>query len=397
MAEMLTIQEARNYTFGALDTTADLVALIDSGRPAGYSKAESVVELRVGQIVYVSALGDWRRGVVTKVAKTRANVALTTQSAVDACTQGQPGAKVRVQNAAYYPLNILVDTGEDAAELVEGQVLTEIDEAHQLLREDEFETPAGVDEDTVERSHGSAIVAALESVWDLIRKNHPEVPSVVLVTGAGIVGGIGPSRWGHHRPNGWEARTADEETVDHSTGRFHGEVFIAGETLAEGAAKTVQTMIHEAAHALAVARQVQDTSRQGRWHNGTFRKLAEELGLEYAHAAANKSIGFSAVTLTPGTREEYAAVIAELDAAIRLVIKAPGFMTGGGNGDDEGSENVHGAGRKAGGTKSNSNNVKATCLCIEPRIIRASRAVLAGAAIICDECDAHFIDRSDDE
>lgn len=384
MAEFKTLAETRKYVL-ANGTTVDLAAMASDVKPAGYTKGETVDEFHVGQDVYVDALGGWRHGVVTKVAKTRVNVAVTTQGAIDKPSKVQEDGTplVRIQNAAYYPSDIRVDTGADAA-----------DEAPEV---DEFEAPdAPVEDETVERSHedvsGSAIVAALENVWDLIRKNHPEVPSVVMVTGAGIVAGLGSSRWGHFRRHGWETRSHEEahESI------VHGEVFIAGETLAEGGKKTVQTMLHEAAHVLAVARDLQDTSRQGRWHNGTFRKLAEELGLEYIHPQANKSIGFSAVTMTPGTEDEYAEVIAELDTAIRLVIKAPSFMTGGSGGDEDGGENVHGAGRKGRepGTKS-TNNVKCVCSCPEPNIIRMSRKVLEKDIVWCDECDEKFAEATD--
>ena len=42
------------------------------------------------------------------------------------------------------------------------------------------------------------------------------------------------------------------------------------------------TLLHEAAHALAAARGIQDTSRQGRYHNTRFAQLARELGIDVA-------------------------------------------------------------------------------------------------------------------
>ncbi|WP_156046190.1 hypothetical protein [Herbidospora cretacea] len=53
------------------------------------------------------------------------------------------------------------------------------------------------------------------------------------------------------------------------------ELFIAGELLALGAARVLQTMLHEAAHALAHVRGIKDTSRSGnRYHNSLFAELA---------------------------------------------------------------------------------------------------------------------------
>src|SRR5690606_4546663 len=151
-------------------------------------------------------------------------------------------------------------------------------------------------EETIEPS-GSSIVAALERVWDLIRANHPDLPAVVIVTGSGM---LGPPRWGHFRADGWTERAEKGAALDLAI----GEMFVAGETLARGADRTVETMLHEAAHVPAQVRGIKDTSRQGRWHNQKFRRLAEELGLEYLKESAHPRVGFSECRMTPGTREE---------------------------------------------------------------------------------------------
>jgi hypothetical protein len=417
MPEFLTIEEAKTYQLST-GATVDLIAMIAAGRPAeGYTKAESVDEFQVGQIVYVNALSNWRRGVVTKIGKTRVNVALTTESSVAEFLAGKiKGA--RIQNSPYYAVDVLVETGADAAEVaeelaaeVEGHRV-EIDEAHRLPRQDAPDEELTVAED-VDRAEahavaeleaaeacqvartGSAIVTALEALWTAIRANHPELPGVVMVTGTGL---IGPARWGHFRRNGWEERS-HEEHQDGAEIIRHGEMFVGGETLAAGALKTLETVLHEAAHVLAAARGAQDTSRQGRWHNGTFRKIAEELGLEYPHEKADGKIGFSAVVLSPGTADDYATAVTELDAAIGLVVELPAWLKGDGGaaGAAGGGEHIHHGGRAPrdpNAKKSNSNNVKATCECPEPRIIRVSKAVLAGAAIRCDECQEMFLDRS---
>jgi hypothetical protein len=62
--------------------------------------------------------------------------------------------------------------------------------------------------------------------------------------------------------------------ISHSNG--------AGECLAEGPRQTLQTMLHEAVHALAPVRGVKDTSRGGKYHNKReFVVLAGELGLAW--------------------------------------------------------------------------------------------------------------------
>jgi hypothetical protein len=238
---------------------------------------------------------------------------------------------------------------------------------------------------------GSAVVTLLEEVWDRIRQNHQELPAVVIVTGTGM---IGPARWGHFRANGWMARAEGE---DAATNLALGEMFMAGETLAKGARQVLQTMLHEAAHVLARVRDLKDTSRQGRWHNKTFRTLAEEMGLEHKRASADVQHGFSFVTLTAETEAEYADLLDELDREIRLVVDLPWFLKGtakpkGEDEDDEpqGGEYIHG-GRKAKATGTpQSGNLKATCSCSEPNIIRASRKVLDLGVIRCDECEELF-------
>lgn len=233
-------------------------------------------------------------------------------------------------------------------------------------------------------SAGSEIVAALEQVWDLIRANHPDLPAVVIVTGSGMVG---PPRWGHFRADGWTERAEKGAALN----LMVGEMFVAGETLARGADCTVETMLHEAAHVLAQVRGIKDTSRQGRWHNQRFRALAEEVGLEYLKESAHPRVGFSECRMTPGTREEYAGVIEELDRAIRLTIALPEYLAAAPEGGYGAGEHVHHSGRKPrqpGATSTTTNNLKATCGC--GRIIRASRKVLAEDPILCGGCREPF-------
>jgi hypothetical protein len=232
---------------------------------------------------------------------------------------------------------------------------------------------------------GSAVVRLLERVHERIRQNHPEVPEVVIVTGAGI--GVFGGKWGHFRPQGWTAKD-EAEKAQH----IH-EMFMAGETLAKGSRQVLQTMLHESAHALAEHRGDQDTSRQGRWHNKVFLKTAQELGLEYRKEKANPQIGYSEVVLTDATVDEYRDLLDALDAEIHLMVKLPGWLGGttSGDGDDEdqGGENM-GKAPKTGDPKPNTNNIKCVCDCEEPNIIRMSRKVLAQGVVRCDECEALF-------
>ena len=74
--------------------------------------------------------------------------------------------------------------------------------------------------------------------------------------------------YGHHAPGRWNA-----------AGEQYAEIMISGEGLRRAPADVLGTLLHEAAHALAHARGIKDTSRQGRYHNKHFKAHAEQLGL----------------------------------------------------------------------------------------------------------------------
>jgi hypothetical protein len=62
---------------------------------------------------------------------------------------------------------------------------------------------AMADPRTIEQ-HGSRIIAALEHAWAAIQDAHPDVPDVVIVTGAGSNQKGTPEGYqlrGHHWPN----------------------------------------------------------------------------------------------------------------------------------------------------------------------------------------------------
>lgn len=249
---------------------------------------------------------------------------------------------------------------------------------------------------TVTRTEtGSQLIAALENVWSAIRKRHPEVPDVVIITGSSFK--TGRPVWGHYGHDFWTNGrfvVDSEGTVE----REHKpELFVAGERLAVGATETVQTMLHEAAHGLAAARGIKDCSRQGRYHNGRFRELAVELGLEYKPERPDETIGFSAVTITDETRKAYADVIRELTEAIALTVEMPGWLaallgTSSGNGQaGQGGDGGHHAPRRPRDPNRKSTGLpKAVCGCETPRIIRVARATFELAAITCGECEQPF-------
>ena len=243
---------------------------------------------------------------------------------------------------------------------------------------------------------GSAVISALEAAWAAIQDRTPDLPEVVFISGTGLMGR--GAKWGHYRGHGWAVRTECPEGCqdhDHEDGlvRLHAEgrkpeVFIAGERLASGAEMTLQTMLHEGAHALAAARGEKDTSKEGRYHNRTFLGLATEMGLRF-EGQPDPTIGYSAVVLSEEAREEYAEVIEALDAAIRVYMDTfAGLSLGTAAQGGDGVSVAPGTG-SAPKAKSR-NNPKAVCGCEEPRILRASKKVLAEGPILCGLCREEF-------
>lgn len=189
----------------------------------------------------------------------------------------------------------------------------------------------------VSQEHGSRIITALEGAWAAIRAQHPEVPRVVMITGSGQ-DGRGSLRWGHFGADFWTVENGQKK------GRAP-ELFAGGELLSLGGRRTMQTLIHEAAHSVAHVRKIKDTSSAGRYHNKRFAKIAEEMGLTPPKQPESVR-GFSECLITDATAARYAAAIEALDAArlpyvhnplaIALGGGTPGTTSPtGGDGDDE--------------------------------------------------------------
>jgi hypothetical protein len=248
---------------------------------------------------------------------------------------------------------------------------------------------------------GSAIIAALEAAWDAVQERVEDLPDVVFISGTGVVGR--GAKWGHYRGHGWAVRSECPEGCDehaHEDGglvRYHGdgrkpEVFIAGERLAAGADLTLQTLLHEGAHALNAARGESGTSKEGRYHNKTFLAAAEEMGLRF-EGQPDATIGYSSVVLTDEARKTYTDVIEALDEAIAVYMDTfAGLRTQGGQ--EGGAAPVPGAGAPKAKSR---NNPKAMCGCEEPRILRASKKVLAEGPILCGLCREEFVVQDDED
>lgn len=151
------------------------------------------------------------------------------------------------------------------------------------------------------------IVTTLNRAWEAIQRNHPEVPHVMIVTGR-------RRHKSEHATRG--SHCADQWHVDGRDGR-HAEVWISGERLGEGAEAVMQTLLHEAAHALSNARGVKDTSDRGRYHNKAFARTAAELGLEPPKESGGPKLGYSDCQITKKTTEVYDYEVKQLAEACK--------------------------------------------------------------------------------
>jgi hypothetical protein len=131
------------------------------------------------------------------------------------------------------------------------------------------------------------------------------------------------------------------------------------------------TLLHEAAHGLAQARSIADTSRQGRYHNRRYATLARELGLEVTNL---QPIGWSATTVPEQTTAVYDDQLKDLAAALVLWRR---------------QEHRTGPGSRS------RNLLAASCGC--GRRIRVAKTTLAEAPILCAACQQAFQPAGPDE
>ena len=198
----------------------------------------------------------------------------------------------------------------------------------------------------------SRILAVLEDTWTAIRRHHGQVPPVVIIIASGT--DSRQPKWGHYASGRWYASNVK-----------HAEVMISGEGLARTPRDVLATLLHEAAHALAAARGIPDTSRQGRYHNKKYAVLSRELGLDVTETPG---FGWTITTVPDATATRYAAQLAALKDAMTIWRNA---------------EHITAAARGR-----STNLIAAQCSC--GRKIRVAASTLDEAPIICQACDGHF-------
>lgn len=240
------------------------------------------------------------------------------------------------------------------------------------------------------------LVAALERLWAEIQRRHPDVPDVVVTLASGTAGNRpGAVTLGHFAGSRWV-------TTGEAGRRSVAELFIGGEGLALGAVNVLGTLLHEAAHGVAHTRKIQDTSRQGRYHNARFKALGEELGLVITQV---EPIGWSDTTVPAATSAAYADELEQLAAVItahrrsehtrRTLAPAgtPEADTTGIDADaaaDEDQDDADTGDRPGQGRTSNNNGESVRCGCPTPRRVRVAPSVLALGPILCGLCGTEF-------
>jgi hypothetical protein len=229
----------------------------------------------------------------------------------------------------------------------------------------------------------SPIIEAIEHAWAAIRANHPDLPEVVVIMGGGLVpGGI---KLGHWARDTWARRGHDApdalDTMGADAAVRISELFVGAEGLARKGHDILATLLHEAAHGLAHARGIQDTSRQGRWHNRNFATLAAEVGIDVSR---DKAIGYSITSIRQETIDSYIGLIAELESAITHVRALPVLVKI----DQPATPAPVGGGVAITPAPVRAKRPGAVCDC--GREVHIARAALAEAPIICGLCLAPF-------
>lgn len=236
----------------------------------------------------------------------------------------------------------------------------------------------------------SPMIAALENAWTAIREHCPELPPVVITIGGGKIPG-GLMKLGHHAPERWQHRehgTANALDVGPAAVQRYAELFVGGEGLVRQPHEIFATLLGQAALVLASVRGLKASSRQGRWMNATFAKIAaEEFGVI---TEQSKRFGYEITGLTDETVITYIGVITELSLAIDHIRVEPAMVpipVGEPVSPDGGPVRVSAA---PAVSRPVAKRPGALCGCDTPREVHIARKDLAAAPIICGLCLTPF-------
>lgn len=201
-------------------------------------------------------------------------------------------------------------------------------------------------------NNASPLVKALEDAWIELQSRYPEIPDVVVVLGTGQVNG---------KLEAWGSWTTNEWSVN---GKLTGEFMLAGEAASKGAEFVLETLIHEAAHALNAARGIKDTSRQGRYHNQHYADAAIELDL-----SVEKDATYGWLNTAYIVQERDRKILRSIEEALKLELPY--------------TES------KVEDNKPVASTLVVQCAC--PRKFRAKEEMLEEGAILCSVCGEEFL------
>ena len=207
---------------------------------------------------------------------------------------------------------------------------------------------------TMQQTGTTAIISALERLLSSVRDNHPDIPYLLV--------SVSPATSGRSYALARFDRGAwrDQPTL-------WPELTVSWDVLSMGPEMTLREILKELTHCLAEVRGIRDTSKEGVYHNKHYVSLGTELGLYWPSGVTfDPNTGYEDMKLHPDTVTKYAPELSQLrDLTLSLNVAVrpkPG--------------------------PSGRNNVKLTCLC--GRIIRASKMVADGPAIVCSGCGGFF-------
>jgi hypothetical protein len=154
------------------------------------------------------------------------------------------------------------------------------------------------------------LLVALDEVYASLRADHPDLPRALVTVEE-------PHPAVTHRVACWRAGRFVT-----AAGVFEGRIAFGYPSPHRGVprvlfsgrpAAILGALVHEAAHALATARGIADTSRRGTYHNTRYRDLAAELGLD---VAKDEKWGWTRTAPSPALLERYGHQLAAVIAAV---------------------------------------------------------------------------------
>lgn len=247
----------------------------------------------------------------------------------------------------------------------------------------------GVSTDSPTDAHRAMLALLHDTVVEAARRRQEELPGLVETLQDDVVlatGGTSRPAYGWFAEGAWRYgdRRVHELFLNADRRVPHPSVSVAEDVLV--------TLLHEACHVWAQANSVRDTSREGRYHNRRFARIALDIGLA---VEKDTVIGHRTPSLSPWARADYSDLLKELDRGLVLARepKPAEPINGPADLDDDADEDVDTLGF-AGPTVSSAKYVFASCSCQDgrghPVTVRVAKGSWRPGVICCAACQASF-------